>query len=159
MASRPPDDDRQTVEDARRGDTAAYTRLVRSNEEIAFRTAYLITRNAADAEEAAQDGFAKAFRALGRFRSGAPFRRMVPFAGKVIGPNGRIESLEFDGRPAVWITGAPHVVRFFDETGQFHESRSRIAGDVLLWQDGDVTLRLEGRLTRNEAVALARTIR
>ena len=41
---------------------------------IAFRTAYVIARNAADAEEAAQDGFVKAWRALGRFREGAPFR-------------------------------------------------------------------------------------
>lgn len=41
---------------------------------IAFRTAYLIARNGADAEEAAQDGFVKAWRALGRFREGAPFR-------------------------------------------------------------------------------------
>jgi RNA polymerase sigma-70 factor (ECF subfamily) len=41
---------------------------------IAFRTAYVIARNAADAEEAAQDGFVKAWRALGRFREGSPFR-------------------------------------------------------------------------------------
>lgn len=41
---------------------------------IAFRTAYVIARNAADAEEAAQDGFVKAWRALGRFRDGSPFR-------------------------------------------------------------------------------------
>ena len=41
---------------------------------IAFRTAYLLTRSAEDAEEAAQDGFVKAYRALGRFRPGAPFR-------------------------------------------------------------------------------------
>ena len=41
---------------------------------IAFRTAYVIARNAADAEEAAQDGFVKAWRSLGRFRQGAPFR-------------------------------------------------------------------------------------
>ena len=41
---------------------------------IAFRTAYLIARNAGDAEDAAQDGFVKAWRALGRFREGAPFR-------------------------------------------------------------------------------------
>jgi RNA polymerase sigma factor (sigma-70 family) len=41
---------------------------------IAFRTAYAITRSAADAEEAAQEGFVKAHRALGRFRPGAPFR-------------------------------------------------------------------------------------
>ena len=41
---------------------------------IAFRTAYLLTGNAADAEEAAQDGFVKAFRALSRFRAGEPLR-------------------------------------------------------------------------------------
>ncbi|MDQ3857728.1 MAG: sigma-70 family RNA polymerase sigma factor [Actinomycetota bacterium] len=41
---------------------------------IAFRTAYLIAGNSSDAEEAAQDGFVKAYRALGRFRRGAPFR-------------------------------------------------------------------------------------
>ena len=41
---------------------------------IAFRTAWVITRSAADAEEAAQDGFVKAHAALGRFREGAPLR-------------------------------------------------------------------------------------
>ena len=41
---------------------------------LAFRTAFLITRSAEDAEEAAADGFLKAFRALGRFRRGRPFR-------------------------------------------------------------------------------------
>jgi RNA polymerase sigma-70 factor (ECF subfamily) len=41
---------------------------------IAFRTAYVIAGNAADAEDAAQDGFVKAWRALGRFREGASFR-------------------------------------------------------------------------------------
>ena len=41
---------------------------------IAFRTAYVITGNAADAEDAAQDGFVKAYYALGRFRRGAPLK-------------------------------------------------------------------------------------
>ena len=41
---------------------------------LAFRTAYVLAGDAADAEEAAQDGFVKAYRALGRFRRGAPFR-------------------------------------------------------------------------------------
>ena len=44
------------------------------HQDIAFRTACVIARNTADAEEAAQDGFVKAYRALGRFREGAPFR-------------------------------------------------------------------------------------
>jgi len=59
---------------AQRGDVRAYERLIEEHETIAFRTAYLITGNAADAEEAVQDAFLKAYRALGRFRRGAPFR-------------------------------------------------------------------------------------
>jgi RNA polymerase sigma-70 factor (ECF subfamily) len=47
---------------------------VRAHQGIAFRTAYLLAGNASDAEEAAQDGFVKAYRALGRFRAGSPFR-------------------------------------------------------------------------------------
>ena len=41
---------------------------------IAFRTAYLLTGSAADAEDAAQAGFIKAWAALSRFRRGAPFK-------------------------------------------------------------------------------------
>ena len=59
---------------AKAGDADAYAALVRAHQDIAFRTALLITQNAADAEEAAQDGFVKAWRALGRFREGAPLR-------------------------------------------------------------------------------------
>src|SRR4051812_48602111 len=62
------------VERARRGDAAAFEELVVAYQGIAFRTAYLIARDASDAEEAAQDGFVKAYRALGRFRAGSPFR-------------------------------------------------------------------------------------
>ena len=70
---RPRNED-ELVERARAGDTRAYEELVRHHEEVAFRTAYVITRSADDAEEAAQDGFVKAHRALGRFREGSPFR-------------------------------------------------------------------------------------
>lgn len=73
MASRPRTEP-ELVEAARGGDGAAYAQLVRAHQEIAFRTAYLITRNAADAEDAAQDGFVKAYYALARFRRGAPLR-------------------------------------------------------------------------------------
>ncbi len=73
MVSRPPTED-EHVERARAGDAGAFAALVRDHEEIAFRTAYLITRNAADAEDAAQAGLVKAWRALPRFRRGAPLR-------------------------------------------------------------------------------------
>jgi RNA polymerase sigma-70 factor (ECF subfamily) len=47
---------------------------MKRHETIAFRVAWAITGSAADAEEAAQDGFLKAYGALGRFRPGRPFR-------------------------------------------------------------------------------------
>ena len=59
---------------ARNGDGDAYASLVRAHQDIAFRTAMLITQDAAEAEEAAQDAFVKAWRALGRFRPGEPLR-------------------------------------------------------------------------------------
>jgi RNA polymerase sigma factor (sigma-70 family) len=69
-----PLDETELVERARRGDLRAWETIVRTHQGIAFRTAYVLTSSAADAEEAAQDGFVKAYRALGRFRRGAPFR-------------------------------------------------------------------------------------
>ena len=44
---------------------------------IAFRTAYLIAGSASEAEDAAQEGFVKAWAALHRFRAGAPFRPWI----------------------------------------------------------------------------------
>jgi RNA polymerase sigma factor (sigma-70 family) len=64
----------ELVERARRGESGAYRALVEEHQMIAFRTAYLITRSVADAEDAAQDAFLKAHAALGRFRRRAPFR-------------------------------------------------------------------------------------
>jgi RNA polymerase sigma factor (sigma-70 family) len=69
-----PLDDRELVARARRGDADAYEELVLAYQGIALRTAYLLAGNAADAEEAAQDAFVKAYRALWRFRPGSPFK-------------------------------------------------------------------------------------
>jgi len=47
---------------------------VREHESLAFRTAFVITGDAAEAEDAAQEAFVKAYRSMRRFRPGAPFR-------------------------------------------------------------------------------------
>jgi RNA polymerase sigma factor (sigma-70 family) len=73
VEDRPPQE-AELVARARRGDLDAYEEIVRLHQTTAFRTAWVITRSAADAEEAAQDGFVKALAALGRFRDGSPFR-------------------------------------------------------------------------------------
>jgi RNA polymerase sigma-70 factor (ECF subfamily) len=66
-----PKDDSELFALAQRGDAAAYEEIVQRYQQIAFRTAYVITGSTADAEDAAQDGFIKAYRALDRFRTGA----------------------------------------------------------------------------------------
>jgi len=66
--------ERELIERARGGDTVAYSALVRRHQAVAFRAAFVITRSAEDAEEATQDGFVKAWKALDRFRDGSPFR-------------------------------------------------------------------------------------
>jgi RNA polymerase sigma factor (sigma-70 family) len=76
-----PKGDSELFARAKRGDTAAYEEIVQNYQQVAFRTAYVITGSAADAEEAAQDGFVKAYRALGTFRSGAEPR---PWLLKII---------------------------------------------------------------------------
>ena len=69
-----PPDDVLLAERARRGDERAFEELVRMYQGIAFRTAYLLTGSAADAEDAVQAGLIKAWTALNRFRRGAQFR-------------------------------------------------------------------------------------
>jgi DNA-directed RNA polymerase specialized sigma24 family protein len=74
VVGRPPDSEAALVERARGGDAVAYGSLVRAHQDIAFRVACLAGGSSAEAEEAAQEGFVKAWRALPRFRAGAPFR-------------------------------------------------------------------------------------
>ncbi len=72
-----PADDAELFARAQRGSIDAYEEIVQRYQQLAFRTAYMITRSAADAEEAAQEGFVKAYRALGRFRAGAEPRPWI----------------------------------------------------------------------------------
>ena len=69
-----PLEDAELAERARDGDVGAYEELVRRHQQVAVRTAWLVTRSAAEAEDAVQEAFVKAYGALPRFREGAAFR-------------------------------------------------------------------------------------
>jgi hypothetical protein len=70
----------------------------------------------------------------------------------------RIEPLSINGEPGFWLTGEPHVFYFVDAQGNFDDENIRLAGNVLLWERGQLTLRLEGKLSRAEAVEIARSV-
>jgi hypothetical protein len=85
---------------------------------------------------------------------------LTEFAGrsyieKVIDGDTQVERVKI-GDAGAWFQG-PHVVMFQDRDGTFRESHAHLAGNTLVWQVGEVTLRLEGRLTKDEALRIART--
>jgi RNA polymerase sigma-70 factor (ECF subfamily) len=67
-------DEQGLIARAQRGDVQAYEQLVQQHEQIAFRVAYLITHEEHEAADAAQDALLRAYRALGSFKLGQPFR-------------------------------------------------------------------------------------
>ena len=72
-----PSEDAGLVRRARDGDTSAFDELVARHRDVAFRVAWLVTRNSHEAEDATQEAFVKAYYALPRFRSEAPFRPWI----------------------------------------------------------------------------------
>ncbi len=66
--------DEELVNLARSGDTSAYEELVQRYQSLAHRVAYIVTGSAAEAEDAAQEAFVRAYYALPRFRQGGVFK-------------------------------------------------------------------------------------
>src|ERR1041384_7384643 len=67
------DDEAAVLEQARRGDTAALTGLLRRYEGKIFRLALHITQNREDAEDVLQETFLKAFEHLNQFQGNSKF--------------------------------------------------------------------------------------
>ena len=75
---------------------------------------------------------------------------------KLIQAGGDVVELDVAGAPAYWITGAPHAFLYVDADGEVRESR--LAADTLVWQQGDVIVRLEGDIPLERATAIAETV-
>jgi hypothetical protein len=78
---------------------------------------------------------------------------------KTVGASTLVEHVVVDGSRGLWVEGADHVVRVVQAEDDWLELPVRVSGGVLIWTSGDLTLRLEGELTKEEAIALAGQIR
>ncbi len=83
----------------------------------------------------------------------------TPFIFKVLGPGTKVTRVRVDGRPGLYLSGAPHQVLFQSPTGQVEPDRVRLAGNVLLFEHGELTVRIEGTHTLGQALTLARSLR
>jgi hypothetical protein len=87
-----------------------------------------------------------------------PGRTEGPLVKKMVEPGTGLDFVTVNGAPGYWITGAPHEILYQDEFGRIIPDSVRLAGDTLLWVRGDVTLRLEGRMTKAQALRIARSL-
>jgi RNA polymerase sigma factor (sigma-70 family) len=122
---------------AQDGDGDAYASLVRAHQDIAFRTAMLITQNAAEAEEAAQDAFVKAWRALRGFRTGEPLR---PWLLTIVANEAR-NRRRSAGRRSALVLRAAEPERVEDSSAEAQviaaESRTALLGALSRLRDDD----------------------
>lgn len=81
------------------------------------------------------------------------------FFGKVVGPGTSIEPVSVGGDRGWWIAGNPHILIYRAPDGQIRDDQIRLAGNTLLWQHGDLILRLESGLSRDDAIRAAETVR
>jgi hypothetical protein len=78
--------------------------------------------------------------------------------GKGIPPGTRIEEVQVNGGPGYWIEGDPHTFFYLDSRGQGRTETTRLAGNVLLWEQNQLTLRLESALTKDQAIRIATSV-
>ncbi|MDQ2984355.1 MAG: DUF4367 domain-containing protein [Actinomycetota bacterium] len=81
-----------------------------------------------------------------------------PYIEKLLYAKTKVENVSVDGAPGYWISGAPHELHFLGRYGEDELVPRRLAGNTLLWERDALTFRLEGRLTKDEAVAIARSV-
>lgn len=84
----------------------------------------------------------------------------LPFAQKQVGPGSQTVGVSVRDATGLWITGARHEFVYRDpSSGQIVAKSRRLAGNVLIWEAGGVTYRLEGARTVADARAVARNLR
>ena len=85
--------------------------------------------------------------------------KALVFLEKAVGPGTTVQRVRVAGAPGAWIAGRPHGFVYADTKGVIREERTRLAGNVLVWERGGVVFRLEGARSKAAALAVARSFR
>lgn len=78
---------------------------------------------------------------------------------KSLGPGMKLENVRINGGRGYWIEGALHVFVYEDANKNIQEEKIRLAANTLIWEQGELTLRLEGKLSKEEALRIAESVR
>ncbi len=77
------------------------------------------------------------------------------FFGKMLGPDATVEPVNVAGHQGYWIAGSPHGFVFIDESGNYRDETMRLATNTLLFDDNGTIVRIEGDMTKDQALQIA----
>ncbi len=83
----------------------------------------------------------------------------ISFIEKKLIPSGTtVDSVRVNGEPGFWFEGEAHELYYVGKDGLPIRDTQRLAGNVLIWQHGSVTLRLEAEISKAQALAIAESV-
>jgi hypothetical protein len=80
------------------------------------------------------------------------------FFGKMLGPGTTLEPVTVAGHHGYWIAGQPHIVLLIDSDGNTRDETLRLATNTLLIDEGGTIVRIEGDLTKAQAIQIAESL-
>jgi hypothetical protein len=93
------------------------------------------------------------------YETNAQVGKGIPIAGKAVLSSSQVQPLRDLGDEAYWLTGS-RIVQYYDPTGAVvRESVRATEANSLLWSDNGRVFRIEGNLTQEQALAIARSLR
>jgi hypothetical protein len=84
--------------------------------------------------------------------------RAAPLIEKALLGETRVEQVTVSGAPGLWIEGPRHEFFYQTREGEAMRDTQRLAGNTLLWRRGPLTLRIEGDLSKSEAIRIAESM-
>jgi len=80
------------------------------------------------------------------------------FFGKMLGPNTTLEQVAVGSHQGYWITGPLNQFFFVDANGAFRNDTVRLAANTLILDYGGTVIRIEGNLTKAQALEIATSL-
>lgn len=78
---------------------------------------------------------------------------------KLVDSGVRVTATEVSGVAAWWVAGGDHFFFYRDANGQVVDTTLRLASDTLIWEDHEVTHRVEGAPSLADAIRVAESLR
>jgi hypothetical protein len=80
------------------------------------------------------------------------------FFGKMLGDGTTLEEVTVNGHHGYWIAGKPHVFFLIDAKGNVRSETLRLATNTLIIDGGGTVIRIEGDMSKTQALQIAASL-